>query len=109
LADIGQLGTHVHQFDFGLVRALLPLLPEDGFLTWRAQSSPRHACGLNVSFFLHACTQPKPARAVGYRRDMGGLKPCGTLHRGCICNAPAGVLEAGKGGGLKKRVISETG
>ena len=73
--------------------------------TWRAQSSPRHACGLNVSFFLQACTRPKPAKAGGCVRECGVGKACGSLHEWGKCQglsrgAQAAIFRGRSGKGL---------
>ena len=69
----------------GGVRSADTLAAGTSVRTWRAQSSPRHACGLNVSFFLHTCTRPKPAKAGGCAREYGVEKACGSLREWAKC------------------------
>ena len=59
----------------------------------RAPSSPRHACGLNVSFFLHPCTQFKPAQPGAVCANVGRKKPANPCEGGAI-------LKGGSGKGL---------
>jgi hypothetical protein len=73
--------------------------------TWRAPSSPRHACGLNVSFFLHTCRLLKPAQAGGCVRECWAEKACRSLQgwgkcNGCSEQARAAILRGGSGKGL---------
>jgi hypothetical protein len=73
-------------------------------LTWRAPSSPRHACGLNVSFFLHPCTQSKPAQPGAVCVNVGRNKPANPCEGGAILRGGSGkglVFEKGGRGALR--------
>lgn len=48
--------------------------------TWRAPSSPHHACGLNGSFFLQPCGPLSAAQAGCLLGVLEGAEPCGTLR-----------------------------
>lgn len=48
--------------------------------TRRARSSPRHAPGLNVSFFLHPRRPPNVTQAAGWRQVWGDAETCDSLH-----------------------------
>lgn len=72
--------------------------------TWRAHSSPRHACGLNVSFFLHPCTQSKPAQSGAVCVNVGRQKPANPCEGGAILRGGSGkglVFENGGRGALQ--------
>jgi len=89
----------------GGVRSADTLAAGTSVRTWRAQSSPRHACGLNVSFFLHTCTRPKPAKAGGCAREYGVEKACGSLHEWGKCHglsrrSQAAIFRGRSGKGL---------
>ncbi|MNV17486.1 hypothetical protein D3C71_1082750 [compost metagenome] len=75
-------------------RALAYLGAEEGFLTWRAPSSPSHACGLNVSFFLHTCTRLKQAQVGGCVRECGAEKACRSMGQHEKPEAPKGRVQA---------------
>ncbi len=71
--------------------------------TWRARSSPRHARGLNVWFFLHPLRPPNATQAVGRRQVWGYTEACDSLHcRGFLeamrCTQIRGVI----GGDFRK-------
>jgi hypothetical protein len=58
-----------------------------GLCTWRAPSSPRHACGLNGSQFLHTCSHPPAAPAGLLLSEQGLRKPYKTLHTPLLSRA----------------------
>lgn len=51
---------------------------------WRAPSSPRHACGLNVSEFPHPCAAAQSAWLLGCWGELERLVFCESLHRSGI-------------------------
>lgn len=48
--------------------------------TWRAPSSPHHACGLNGSLFLRTCGSLSAAQAGRLLGVLVGAETCGTLR-----------------------------
>ena len=64
--------------DWGPKRTLLPT----SLFTRRARSSPRHAPGLNVSFFLHPLRPPNATQAAGWRQVWVDAETCDSLHCG---------------------------
>lgn len=79
--------------------------------TRRAQSSPRHACGLNVSEFPHTCISAEQAWLLGCWGQLALRVFCESLHRKGYSGSAGLILERwlGKvGGSLEKRVISVT-
>ncbi|WP_238570106.1 hypothetical protein, partial [Pseudomonas aeruginosa] len=76
---LAQLSTH----DFLLLPSISP--SETGFwslnISWRAQSSPRHASALNRPLFLHFCTAPPTALAGRYLPISELGNPCESLHQ----------------------------
>ncbi|WP_349736629.1 hypothetical protein, partial [Pseudomonas jessenii] len=63
-------------------------------MTWRAPSSPSHARGLNVSFFLHTCTRLKQAQVGGCVRECGAEKACRSMGQHEKPEAPKGRVQA---------------
>ncbi|MNF80118.1 hypothetical protein D3C84_623550 [compost metagenome] len=54
----------------------------------------RHACGLNVSFFLHTCTRLKQAQVGGCVRECGAEKACRSMGQHEKPEAPRGRVQA---------------
>lgn len=72
---------------------------------WRAPSSPRHACGLNVSFFLHSLQLLRRGPGWACSGIAGGEKACESLQgwaflRDLLDRNLGGILRGGSGKGL---------
>lgn len=89
----------------GGVRSADTLAAGTSVCTWRAQSSPRHACGLNVSFFLHSLQVLRRGPGWACSGIDGGEKACGSLQgwavlRGWLERDLGAILRGGSGKGL---------
>lgn len=63
--------------------------------TWRARSSPRHAPGLNVSFFLHPCRPPNATQAAGWQQVWADSETCDSRH--CVGVGGCGMRSDSRG------------
>ena len=74
-------------------------------LTWRAPSSPRHACGLNVSFFLHSLQLLRRGPGWACSGIKGDEKACESLQEWAVLRRQLErslrwILRGGSGKGL---------